>query len=58
MEFGGGATWYDLEEDKSLPLRLDYGFVSPDLADKVQIARIDEDATGSDHQPYWFEPGL
>ncbi len=50
-----GATWYDLEEDKSLPLRLDYGFVSPDLADKVQNARIDEDATGSDHQPYWFE---
>ena len=50
-----GATWYDSEEGKSLPLRLDYGFVSPDLADKVQNARIDEDATGSDHQPYWFE---
>jgi endonuclease/exonuclease/phosphatase family metal-dependent hydrolase len=50
-----GATWYDLEENKSLPLRLDYGFVSPDLADKIQNARIDEDAIGSDHQPYWFE---
>ena len=50
-----GATWHDLEEEKSAPLRLDYGFISPDLADNVQTARIDEDATGSDHQPYWFE---
>ena len=51
-----GATWYDLEkQEKSPPLRLDYGFVSPDLADRVQTARIDEDAPGSDHQPYWFE---
>ncbi len=50
-----GATWYGLEEKKGSALRLDYGFVSPDLAGKVQSARIDEDAPGSDHQPYWFE---
>ncbi len=53
-----GVTWTDLEDEKSPALRLDYGFVSPDLADKVQIARIDENAPGSDHQPYWFELDL
>ncbi len=50
-----GATWYDPDEKKSPPLRLDYCFVSPDLADGVKTARIDDDAAGSDHQPYWFE---
>ena len=53
-----GVTWYDLENKSSPALRLDYGFVSPDLAGKVQTARIDEDAPGSDHQPYWFELDL
>ncbi len=50
-----GVTWYDYEEQKGPALRLDYGFVSPDLASKMVTARIDEDAPGSDHQPYWFE---
>ena len=53
-----GATWHDYEEKRGPALRLDYGFVSPDLAGKVQSARIDEDASGSDHQPYWFELDL
>lgn len=50
-----GATWHDYEEKRGPALRLDYGFVSPDLASKIRSARIDEDAPGSDHQPYWFE---
>ena len=50
-----GVTWHDYEEKKGPDLRLDYGFVSPDLASKIRSARIDEDARGSDHQPYWFE---
>lgn len=53
-----GVTWYDLEEKKGPALRLDYGFVSPDLAGRVLGARIDDAAPGSDHQPYWFELDL
>ena len=39
-------------------LRLDYGFVSPDLAAKVVSAHIDQENPASDHQPYWFELDL
>ncbi len=53
-----GVTWYDDEQKKGPDLRLDYGFVSPDLASKIKSARIDDDAPGSDHQPYWFEADL
>ncbi len=53
-----GVTWHDYEEKKGPALRLDYGFVSPDLASKIRGARIDQDAPGSDHQPYWFELDL
>ncbi|MCH8998288.1 MAG: endonuclease/exonuclease/phosphatase family protein [Proteobacteria bacterium] len=53
-----GVTWYDYEEKKGPDLRLDYGFVSPDLAGRIRSARIDDDAPGSDHQPYWFELDL
>jgi len=53
-----GVTWYDDEEKKGPDLRLDYGFVSPDLAGRIRSARIDDDAPGSDHQPYWFELDL
>ena len=53
-----GVTWYDYERKKGPDLRLDYGFVSPDLAGKIKSARIDDDAPGSDHQPYWFELDL
>lgn len=34
---------------------LDYCFVSSSLADKVKNAWVDNDAPGSDHQPYWVE---
>ena len=35
--------------------RLDYIFVSSSMADRIQSARIDSGARGSDHQPYWCE---
>ncbi len=50
------VTWFDVETE--IGLRLDYGFVSPDLASKVKSAWIDHDCKASDHQPYWFELDL
>lgn len=50
-----GITWYDEGKNFESGLRLDYGFVSAGLAAKVTAARIDDDAPGADHQPYWFE---
>ena len=50
-----GITWYDEDDDWKSGLRLDYGFVSPGLATKVTATRINNEAPGSDHQPYWFE---
>jgi len=40
------------------PVRLDYCFVSTPLARCVREARIDETASGSDHQPVWVELDL
>lgn len=38
--------------------RIDYCFVSAALASRVQAARIDANATGSDHYPLWTEIDL
>ncbi len=38
--------------------RIDYAFVSPDLADAVQSVWVDKDAKGSDHQPLWLDIAL
>ena len=38
--------------------RLDYGFVSANIADHLRAAWIDNEAQGSDHQPFWFELDL
>lgn len=35
--------------------RIDYIFASSTLAPRIQSARIDADAIGSDHQPFWCE---
>ncbi len=48
-------TWFDEDDDFKTGRRLDYGFVSPDLATKVISAHIDQENPASDHQPYWFE---
>ncbi len=52
-ENNGAVSWID--EDTGEGLKLDYGFVSPDLALKVVTAQIDADCIASDHKPYWFE---
>ena len=51
-------TWYDEEDDFKSGRRLDYGFVSPDLANKIKSVRIDQACAASDHQPYWLEMDL
>ena len=43
------------ENDTHRDMRIDYGFVSAGLADRVERAWIDNEAQGSDHQPAWFE---
>lgn len=53
-----GITWYDSGKNFESGLRIDYGFVSAGLATKVNRAWIDKDASGSDHQPTWFEIDL
>ena len=50
-----GVTWYDGDNDWAPGGRLDYVFVSPSLARHVKRAWIDNDASGSDHQPVWIE---
>lgn len=35
--------------------RIDYGFISPDLADRLRKVQVDAEAQGSDHQPLWLE---
>ncbi len=36
-------------------MRIDYVFVDESMQKQVVAARIDEQARGSDHQPYWIE---
>lgn len=35
--------------------RIDYAFVSPDLAPRVKMLSVDAAAVGSDHKPVWLE---
>ncbi len=46
---GDGVT----ADVRGVPVRIDYVFVSPDLAPRIENCRIDDDAVGSDHQPVW-----
>ena len=48
----------DPANEPSYDCRLDYGFVSANIADHVGAAWIDNEAQGSDHQPFWFELDL
>lgn len=50
-----GVSWYDEDKDWAAGGKLDYGFVSPGLAERVTASWIDDEAVGSDHQPTWFE---
>ncbi len=38
--------------------RIDYAFISPDLATGLRSVRVDTEAQGSDHQPLWMEIDL
>ncbi len=53
------TTWLhpDHPDDTSRWKRLDYCFVSPDLAPRLKASHVDAEATGSDHQPLWVEFG-
>lgn len=56
---GGPPTWRgDPARTAEAPARIDYVFVTPDLAPAVSRAWVDEDADGSDHQPVWVELAL
>lgn len=43
------------EREPGHGLRLDYCFLSPGFSSKVEEVRVDLDAVGSDHKPYWVE---
>ncbi len=60
-------AWLESGQDKmsgitslvrGVPARLDYCFVSTSLRQKIKSCRVDEQATGSDHQPLWVEIDL
>ena len=55
---GGVTCPKDPANDTFHDCRLDYGFVSANIADRVRAAWIDDEAQGSDHQPFWFELDL
>lgn len=50
----GGFTKFEPARDR----RIDYAFVSPNLADRIASIRVDDTADGSDHQPIWLEIDL
>ena len=56
-QLGEGVTYFDhpLAGQDRTGLRIDYAFISPDLAGKLKRAWTDGDAVGSDHQPVWLE---
>ncbi len=50
-----GLTWFDEATGFGSGSRLDYIFVTPGLAPRLQGAHIDADNPASDHQPVWLE---
>lgn len=56
---GATATWLDPERpaEPTRQKRLDYCFVSADLAPRVRSYTVDRNAVGSDHRPVWLELG-
>ena len=52
-----GVTYFDHPQAAGghSGLRIDYGFVTPELAGQLVRAWVDGDAVGSDHQPIWLE---
>jgi exodeoxyribonuclease III len=57
----GHYTWWDLKtraRDRNIGWRIDYFFVSEDLAEKVKASYILAEVTGSDHCPICIELAL
>ncbi len=54
---GHGETEGVSSDVHGRPAKLDYIFISPALAGSIKDCRIDDNATGSDHQPIWLELG-
>jgi exodeoxyribonuclease-3 len=55
---GGNYSWWDLKtkaRERNVGWRIDYFFVSRDLADRVKSAFILKDVTGADHCPVGME---
>jgi endonuclease/exonuclease/phosphatase family metal-dependent hydrolase len=48
-----GWSWTDLEKKESNK-RLDYGFATPNLAERISNVEVDQGAEGSDHMPVWL----
>jgi endonuclease/exonuclease/phosphatase family metal-dependent hydrolase len=49
-----GFTKFEPERDR----RIDFAFVSPNLAGRIASVRVDATAVGSDHQPVWLDIDL
>ncbi|MEX0954677.1 MAG: endonuclease/exonuclease/phosphatase family protein [Rhizobiaceae bacterium] len=56
---GPHTSWVhpDHPQDRTLHKRIDYVFVSADLAPLLKASHVDQNAVGSDHQPLWVEFG-
>ncbi|MCP4769011.1 MAG: hypothetical protein GY875_22460 [Gammaproteobacteria bacterium] len=54
---GSAESWWPDPPDRlpGHPLRLDYCFISTELASKVKRCWVDDKAVGSDHKPYWVQ---
>jgi exonuclease III len=51
-----GVTYIDTSSfGESRGMRIDFAFVDESMQKQVIGTRIDEQALGSDHQPYWIE---
>jgi endonuclease/exonuclease/phosphatase family metal-dependent hydrolase len=51
-----GATFLDgSPSGETREMRIDYAFVDESMINRILGARIDEQAQGSDHQPYWID---
>jgi len=48
----------EVEPSRNHPGRIDYCFVTADLAERVKVVRIDLQAEGSDHQPVFVDMNL
>lgn len=51
-----GSTYLDANSSgENRGMRIDYAFVDESMQKQILGARIDEQAQGSDHQPYWVD---